>query len=111
MCQLKGQTEPWGDWHVELPTSFQIQFPGQHCGLLCVSEKQGPRPQMPGAGRASGGRKGQLIRTQMCSMGQTLALEALTGLEAGEPTLLCPGAVSTEHRRPLGGRAEGREAK
>ena len=48
VCQLKSQTEPWGDWHVELPSSFQIQFPGQHCGLLCVSLRSrasGPRCQ------------------------------------------------------------------
>ena len=51
VCQLKGQTEPWGDWHVELPSSFQIQFPGQYCGLLCVSlRSRAPGPRCQGAG-------------------------------------------------------------
>lgn len=37
-----GKSEPWGVWHSELPSSFQMQLPGQHCGFLCASEKQGP---------------------------------------------------------------------
>lgn len=33
--------EPWGAWHTELPSSFQMQLPGQHCGLLCVPMRTG----------------------------------------------------------------------
>lgn len=32
-----GKPESWGVWHTELPNSFQMQLPGQHCRLLCVS--------------------------------------------------------------------------
>lgn len=38
--------EPWGVWHTELPSFFQMQLPGQHCGLLCVSMRIGaPGPR------------------------------------------------------------------
>lgn len=49
--------EPWGVWHTELLSSFPMQLPGQHCGLLCVPMRIGA--PAPGCLRAEAEVEGQ----------------------------------------------------